>query len=74
MIEIRSPVPKKQKTNSKDKEETDNTVFIKTLLGELLDQCSNEIESNYQCGECAKTIYEEKDSQEHMDKDHSRCH
>ena len=74
MIEIRSPHPKKLKTNSKDKEETDNTVFIKTLLGELLDQCSNEIESNYQCGECAKTFYEEKDSLEHMDKDHSGCH
>ena len=68
---IRSPAQKKKRTEEPNKEEDDNSFFIKSLLGELLDQCSEEIDTNYQCGECGKTFYEKDDSQAHMEIEHT---
>ena len=44
--------------------------MISSLIGDLIDQCSKEIDTNYQCGDCGEISVTEKDLMTHIEKHH----
>ena len=66
--DIRSPIPKKQRGDGY--KENNQTEFINTLVGELLDECAKEMHSNFQCGECGKMFVEQASLMTHIESHH----
>ena len=68
--EFSSPLPKRKRIEGNGIEETNQTEMISSLIGDLIDQCSKEIDTNYQCGDCGEISVTEKDLMTHIEKHH----
>ena len=66
--DIRSPIPKKKRGDGN--KEINQTEFINSLVGDLLDKCAKEIYSNFQCGDCGNMFVRKDDLMTHVEKDH----
>ena len=70
--DVRSPLPKKQRGDGS--KENNQTEFINSLVGDLLDKCAKELHSNFQCGDCAKIFYKQDDLMMHIEKHHGQAY